>query len=72
MERHSEEHETYVGRFVKLADAIDGGLLRVALVLAALLLAVQAALLWPAARERLSEVDRLEGRSYSFAHPINL
>ncbi|MCI3920262.1 hypothetical protein MO973_08450 [Paenibacillus sp. TRM 82003] len=66
---HRREEDVYIHRFLLLSDKVERALRRAAFVAFALLLAAQALLLADGARERLTGIDRLEGRSIDFAPP---
>ncbi|TLS53072.1 hypothetical protein FE782_06805 [Paenibacillus antri] len=65
--REESAEEEYVGRFLRLADSVEKRLLQGIALLFFILVLMQALLTIDAVRERIVEVDRLEGRSYGFA-----
>ncbi|WP_309118676.1 hypothetical protein [Paenibacillus sp.] len=66
-ERREESAEAYIERFLRLSDKVEKRLLRGIVLLFFILVLLQALLTIDAVRERIVEVDRLEGRSYGFA-----
>ncbi|HZG85219.1 hypothetical protein [Paenibacillus sp.] len=66
-DRVAEEENNYIGRFLKLSAAVEKRLLQAIVTLLALLAIFQALLAIDGVRERISPVDRLEGRPTAFA-----
>jgi hypothetical protein len=67
-EDHSRR-DAYEGKFVKLSEAVEKRLLRAVVILFVLLVLSQGLLCLDFVRQRITGVDRLEGRSSSFAPP---
>jgi hypothetical protein len=61
------EEDEYVGRFLRLSNRVEKRILQGIVILFLLLMGIQALLTIDAVRERIVEVERLEGRSYGFA-----
>lgn len=61
------ENDEYVGRFLRLSNRVEKRILQGIVILFLLLAGIQALLTIDAVRERIVEVERLEGRSYGFA-----
>jgi len=66
-ERESSEREAYVARFLSLSESVERRLLQAIVALFLLLALMQGLLTIDAVRGRITEVERLEGRSYGFA-----